>query len=64
MPLEFRCTCSYERAVNLVTALGEDEVRDMLEQDQGATLTCEFCNESYWLDEAALEAILAPPAVM
>ncbi len=60
-PLEFRCTCSYERAVNIVTALGNEEVEDMLAKDKGAELTCHFCSEVYWLDEAALAGILEPP---
>ncbi len=64
IPVEFRCRCSYERAVSLVAALGEDEVKDMLEKDKGADLTCGFCNETYSLDEAALLQILAPPIVM
>ena len=63
-PLEFRCNCSYERAFNIVSALGRDEVEDMLEKDRGAELTCHFCSEVYYLDEAALEKILAPPIVM
>lgn len=60
-PVEFRCTCSFARAVRLVAALGEAEVRDMLERDRGAQLTCHFCNETYVLDEADLERILAAP---
>jgi len=59
-PVEFRCKCSYERAVNIVTMLGEDEVRDMLEKDNGAELTCHFCNSVYYLDNAALESIIEP----
>ena len=58
----FSCTCSYERAVNIVTALGEVEVADMLEKDRGAELTCHFCGEVYRLDEAALLSILSPQA--
>ena len=63
-PVEFRCTCSYDRAVNIVSCLDRAEVEDMLTQDQGAELICHFCNEVYWLDAAALEKILAPPLVM
>ncbi|HEX4948257.1 MAG TPA: Hsp33 family molecular chaperone HslO [Blastocatellia bacterium] len=64
IPVEFRCRCSYERAVGMVAALGENEIKDMLEKDKGADLTCGFCNETYSLDEEALRAILAPPIVM
>ncbi len=35
-PVEFRCKCSYERAVKIVTALGREEVEDMIEKDKGA----------------------------
>lgn len=64
IPLEFRCNCSYERAVRIVSALGRAEVEDMLETDKGAELTCHFCNEIYYLDEDALATILVPPPVM
>lgn len=60
-PVEFRCKCSPERAISIVTALGTDEVRDMLEKDKGAELTCHFCSAVYYLDEAALQNILNPP---
>ena len=59
--VEFHCKCSYERAVSIVTALGREEVEDMLIKDQGAELTCQFCNAVYHLDEAALKGILDPP---
>lgn len=60
-PVEFRCKCSYERAVNIVTALGPEEVEDMLVQDNGAELICHFCGAVYHLDEGALKDILDPP---
>ncbi|MDQ3011709.1 MAG: Hsp33 family molecular chaperone HslO [Acidobacteriota bacterium] len=60
-PASFRCTCSYERAVNIVTMLGETEVRDMLEKDNGAELICHFCSAVYYLDDSTLQNILNPP---
>jgi len=63
-PASFRCTCSYERAINIVTMLGEEEVRDMLEKDNGAELICHFCSAVYYLDKAALQDILTPPVLM
>ncbi|MGE0882936.1 MAG: Hsp33 family molecular chaperone HslO [Blastocatellales bacterium] len=59
--VEFRCKCSYERAVNIVRMLGEAEVSDMLEKDKGAELICHFCGEVYYLDENVLSDILNPP---
>lgn len=63
-PVEFRCKCSYDRAVSIVTALGRDEVEDMLAKDRGAELTCHFCSSVYYLNEAALHEILNPPEQM
>lgn len=54
----FRCNCSMERAISLVSALGAEEVRSMLEEDRGAVLDCGFCNESYSLVEEDLRSIL------
>lgn len=59
-PVSFQCKCSHERAINIVTALGEAEVADMLEKDRGAVLTCHFCGEVYSLDEETLRSILTP----
>ncbi len=64
IPVEFRCRCSYERAISMVASLGEAEIKDMLEKDNGAELTCGFCNETYSLNEETLLQILAPPQVM
>ena len=63
-PVEFRCKCSYDRAVSIVTMLGAEEVSEMLEEDKGADLICHFCSSTYHLDEAALGNILNPPPVL
>jgi len=57
-PIEFACTCSHERAVSLVSSIDRNELEAMLREDKGAVMTCHFCNETYRLDEAALEQIL------
>lgn len=57
-PIGFACTCSYERAVSLVSSIDRKELEAMLREDKGALMTCHFCNETYRLDEAALEQIL------
>jgi molecular chaperone Hsp33 len=56
---EFRCHCSHERALQIISALGHDEVEDMLEKDGGAELTCHFCNSSYKISGEELRAILS-----
>ncbi len=57
-PVSFKCTCSFDRAINMVSSLGRAEVEDMLEKDRGASMTCGFCNENYLLDKDDLRRIL------
>jgi len=54
----FYCQCSRERALQIISALGPDEVKDMLEKDNGAQLTCHFCNESYDISGEELGELL------
>ena len=42
-----------------IAALGPDEVEDMLAKDNGAQLTCHFCNESYQISGQELGELLA-----
>ena len=57
-PVSFACPCSYERALSLISSIEPAELESMLREDKGAAMTCHFCNETYRLDEAALENIL------
>jgi len=59
----FKCNCSLERAKTMIAALGREEVESMLAEDNGAVMTCGFCNEIYQLNVDALEAILAGDTV-
>ncbi len=61
--VEFKCTCSMEKAVQIISSLGETEVKDMLEKDKGAVMDCGFCNEKYELDENNLREIISNSAV-
>ncbi len=56
--VEFKCNCSRERAITLVSSLGKEEVQDMLEKDKGAVMDCGFCNEQYRLSEDDLREII------
>lgn len=58
MDLGFVCRCSQERAIAIISSLGADEVRLMLEEDKGAELTCQFCGSVYQLSAEDLQAIL------
>ncbi len=56
--VQFRCSCSMDRATSMIAALGPVEVRSMLDEDKGAVMTCGFCSENYRLDENDLTDIL------
>ena len=56
--VRFECSCSYERAVSLISGIDYVELESMLREDHGAVMTCHFCNETYRIDEAGLENIL------
>ncbi len=57
-PVSFACSCSYERAVSLVSSIDREELDAMLREDQGAVMACHFCNETYRMNETTLEDIL------
>jgi molecular chaperone Hsp33 len=60
--VSFSCSCSYERAVSMISSIDRTELELILREDKGAAMTCHFCNETYRLDETALEDILAEPS--
>src|SRR4030095_5744303 len=54
----FYCQCSRERALLIISALGRDEIVDMLEKNNGAELICHFCNEAYQISADELVALI------
>ena len=57
-PVSFACSCSYERAVSLISSIDRAELESMLREDRGAVMSCHFCNETYRIEEAELESII------
>ena len=45
--LRFHCSCSFERVLGALKMLGEAELQDMIEKDDGAEATCHFCGKVY-----------------
>ncbi len=54
----YECDCGRERLYKVLASLGENEIRDMIENDKGATITCHFCNKVYEFDESELEELI------
>ena len=45
--VRFHCGCSFDRVLGALKMLGEAELQDMIEKDNGAEATCHFCGEVY-----------------
>lgn len=45
--VRFHCSCSPDRFLGALKLLGEAELQDMIEKDNGAEATCHFCGEVY-----------------
>jgi molecular chaperone Hsp33 len=56
--VRFHCGCSSERMLGALKMLGIDELRDMIEKDDGAEATCHFCNEVYQASRQELERLV------
>jgi molecular chaperone Hsp33 len=55
----FECRCSIERVERALRLLGEDEVRDTLEEQGEVRVTCEFCNRVRRLDAIDVERLFS-----
>ncbi|HMS16078.1 MAG TPA: Hsp33 family molecular chaperone HslO [Planctomycetota bacterium] len=56
--LEYRCFCARERIADGIALLDVDELLDMINEDQGASVRCEFCATQYIFNREDLEDIM------
>jgi molecular chaperone Hsp33 len=47
---QFKCRCSRERMEQVLTALGENEAKELLKEQGEVAIRCDFCNENYVFD--------------
>ncbi|MFE4106488.1 Hsp33 family molecular chaperone HslO [Almyronema epifaneia] len=45
--VRFNCPCSEDRMLGALKLLGQEELADMIAKDNGAEVTCHFCNQVY-----------------
>ncbi len=57
-PLAFSCSCTKERFGRGLIALGEQELKEIIETDGSAELVCHFCSEKYRFSKGELETLL------
>ena len=56
--LEYRCFCARERIADGIALLDVDELLDMINEDQGASVRCEVCAAQYIFNREDLEDIM------
>jgi molecular chaperone Hsp33 len=56
--VRFHCGCSFDRVLGALKLLGQDELQDMIEKDNGAEATCHFCNEVYRANSGQLAQLI------
>lgn len=54
----FECDCSKERVGKVFVAIGRDQLSEIIEEDKGAEVGCQFCNSKYNFTEEELKEIL------
>ena len=59
-PVEFYCGCNDDRAARALLALGEDELRDMIDKGEVAEVRCHFCGKRHYLSPERLRSLLEP----
>ena len=55
----FRCGCGVAKIERALLTLGREELQDMRQKQQGAEVTCEFCQKSYHLGVVELDRLIA-----
>lgn len=58
-PVEYRCYCSRDRVSRALVSMGREELRNMIEEQGSAELTCQFCDKVYQFTKEDLEELLS-----
>jgi molecular chaperone Hsp33 len=56
--LVYACSCNRAKMEGALFSLGEDDIRSLLEKENGAEVHCEFCRQSYRFGKDELLALL------
>ena len=57
-PIAYKCYCTRDRVERALISMGVEELEDLLEEQGGCELTCQFCDQIYRFTRADLEALL------
>lgn len=54
----YECGCSKEKFADSLITLGEEQLKELIEEDERAEIQCQFCNNKYNFSKQELEEIL------
>lgn len=54
----YECGCSKEKFADSLITLGEEQLKELIEEDEKAEIQCQFCNNKYNFSKQELEEIL------
>jgi len=57
-PIEYRCYCSRERMEAALISLGPEQLQDIIDEQGGAELCCQFCDNVQTFTREELEGLL------
>ena len=57
-PVDYRCYCSRDRVERALISMGTEELEDMLAQQGGCELGCQFCDTVYRFSAQELRALI------
>lgn len=58
-PVSYKCYCSRQRVERALISLGKSELEQMLAEQGGCQLTCQFCDAVYDFSADDLRALIA-----
>lgn len=57
IPTCFTCNCSKHKVEKVLISLGKKELEDIIKDDKGVDLNCQFCNTDYHFDTEELKRL-------
>ena len=60
--MQFGCSCSRQRTLEAVLSIGAEEIRELLIEQGGIEVDCQFCAEHYSFSDADFDGLLGDQA--
>ena len=58
-PVQYKCTCSRERMEKALISLGQKDLQSLIDEDEGAELSCHFCHRRHFFTTEELRELLS-----